>query len=249
MDIGRFTSAGNHRTASTRDAGLPMMFAHEVTEEEMKSLYEFVKQEEENGLGTTDMLENTRRQMFRVIDLLIITSHVKDVAPKNSSPLQNVALVRTYVKDDLFGKYINGGRRGDCYGGIHLLWSRMFASMPLNVATYVHFLLDESISDRHCNRMLRGAMHLIETNIPNVAKVAGRPSALDVLLFLENDCAMPDFHISDISNVSQRRARLARIRMKSGRSWSKRSRIIYKTDSSRMLSSPATPPTKSRPCG
>ena len=45
-------------------------------------------------------------------------------------------------------------------------------------------------------------MHLIETNIPNVSKVGARPSALDVLLFLENEFAMPEFHISHISNVS-----------------------------------------------
>ena len=116
------------------------MFGHGVTEKKMKSLYEFVRLvEEENGRGSTDMLETARRGMFILNYLAIIAAHFMAVAPKNRSPVPKVSLVRTYVKDDRVMKYINRRRRGDRYDGIHLLWSRIFANMPLNIGTDVPF--------------------------------------------------------------------------------------------------------------
>lgn len=137
--------------------------------------------------------------MYRVIELLIVASHIKNVTPRPRYPLQHIAVLRTFVRNDK----VVLNHKSESYGGVSVLHQRMFADMALHSNDDVNFLPNSNNVIRHLSSMLRESMHLINTDITDAPPFMGsKKSSLEFLLYLDNEKAMPDFSVSHIGNVA-----------------------------------------------
>ncbi len=210
--------AGNARLAAARQVDFVFIPSHVIRE---KSVVEMVAEMETEDL-LFQISSSIEQRLERVIALLIVGAQHKEPYPESMSPLQQVALLRTYKCNDLYGAK-SDENTSKTYGKASELRERIFGPNYVLYAKNAPHFLKKKWDDRNLNKVVRGAMLLIEAELndecasskeledqrtPQSDVESDSPrkiSVLDLLLRWESEDLMPPFletHILNVSNMS-----------------------------------------------